>query len=87
MIVLFGILFYILGAVLAYILTVTYFYYTNKKYSDKKNKLKFAKEKTIEEFSEIAFFLSWLLVITYLIYALIILLKYISDKLLELILR
>lgn len=87
MIVLFGILFYILGAVLAYMLTITYFYYTNKKYSDKKNKLKFAKEKTIEEFSEIAFFLSWLLVVIYLIYILIILLKYISDKLLELILR
>lgn len=78
---------YILGVVVAYMSTLTYFYYYNNPCYLKKNKLKYAEGEIIRYLTYIPFFSSWFYVIFFLIYLITKLLKYLSYRLLELILR
>ena len=79
------ILFYILGILILYISSVLYFYYVDNPKSFKADKLKFAKQKAVEEFTELGFFLSWIFLISLLIFITFKMSKYVVDKLLEVI--
>lgn len=80
------ILFYILGVILSYIFAVLYAYYIDNPYSNKENKLTYAKRTTLEDFTEVPFFLSWFFFIIFLIYVVIKILKYLVNKLINFIL-
>lgn len=85
-IIILWILFYILGVILSYTFTILYAYYIDNPYSNKENKLTYAKRTTLEYFTEVPFFLSWLFFIIFLIYVVIKILKYLVDKLINFIL-
>lgn len=78
---------YILGVVVAYMSTLAYFYYYNNPCCLKENKLKYAEGEIVLYLTYIPFFSSWFYVIIFLIYLITKLLKYLSYKILELILR